>query len=114
MTSVSRHSAQRYNFLGSNDITDYLKGVAILTIYINYFINGYVSREFSGYANGFVALFFILSGYGIFISLSHLSDSNHKNVLYTFFKKRILRIYPIFWIWCIIHGFSNGFIGFCP
>lgn len=95
------------------DLTDYLKGFAITAVYINHFVNGYVSKSFLEYANGFISLFFILSGFGIYTSLSHLSNQDmNSGVVWRFFKKRFLRIYPLFWIWCIIDGFSNGFLGF--
>jgi peptidoglycan/LPS O-acetylase OafA/YrhL len=99
-------------FIVDKKITDYLKGFAILVVYINHFINSYISKEFGGYANGFISIFFILSGYGIFISLTRLSKISSSNFIWVFFKRRFVRIYPLFWIWCILHGFSNGLLGF--
>lgn len=94
------------------EVTDYLKGVAIFAVYSNHFINGYVTHNLKGYANGFISIFFLLSGYGIFNSLKRISERNPDGYLLQFFKKRLFRIYPLFWLWCFIHGFSNGLLGF--
>ena len=87
--------------------TDYLKGVAILTVVLNHFLNEYATHSMGGYANGMMSIFFILSGYGVFFSLSR--DREHyslKHMLGAFWKRRILRIFPLFWIYYLLH---NGF-----
>jgi peptidoglycan/LPS O-acetylase OafA/YrhL len=101
----------QYNSV-DKEITNYLKGFAILTVYLNHVMGSYISGAFVGYANGFISLFFILSGYGIFISLSQRSELDKDRFHLNFFKKRFVRIYPIFWVWCLLNGFSNGVLGF--
>ena len=88
--------------------TDYLRGVAISTVVINHFLNEYVTHSMGGYANGMMSLFFILSGYGIYFSLAREIDNySLQHVIGAFWKRRVLRIYPLFWIYYILHrGFN--------
>lgn len=95
----------------SVDNTDYLKGLAITSVYINHFIGGYVNSSVNGYANGFISIFFLLSGYGVYHSLQGRICID-KGWCSGFYLKRLLRIYPLFWIWCLLNGFSNGILGF--
>ena len=98
--------------MNSREVTNYLKAFAILAVCTNHFINGYIATSLSGYANGFISIFFVLSGYGIYHSLEKHSEKQLPEFLIFFLKKRLMRIYPIFWIWCILHGFPNGILGF--
>jgi len=98
--------------MNSRDATNYLKAVAILTVCANHFINGYITGSFKGYANGFMSIFFLLSGYGIYLSLEKQIDKPLSDFFAFFIKKRLMRIYPLFWIWCILHGFPDGILGF--
>jgi peptidoglycan/LPS O-acetylase OafA/YrhL len=87
----------------SNHETDILKGLAILSVIINHFINNNVdptldSLYLVGYANGIIIIFFILSGYGIYYSLNKSGSKNWKQ----FYLKRFGRIYPIFLVGLII------------
>lgn len=75
--------------------TDFLKGVAIISVLINHYINNYISIRFSEIANGMVSIFFLLSGYGLFYSLSR-KKSNIILFYKGFYLKRILRIYPLY------------------
>ncbi len=93
-------------------ITEYLKGLAILAVFVNHFMNGFVTDSVVGYANGFIAVFFLLSGYGIYLSLERMSSNKDRNLLVRFATRRLVRIYPLFWVWCILHGFTNGWLGF--
>ena len=92
----------------SRQKTDYLKGVAILTVVVNHFVNVYMHDSAGGYANGMISFFFILSGYGLFFSLSRgLQRSSWNQLIVTFWKRRVLRIYPLLWIYLIIeHTFK--------
>lgn len=84
----------------SRQKTDYIKGVAILTVVINHFANVYVTDSAGGYANGMISVFFILSGYGIFFSLSKgLQTYSLNRLIVTYWQKRFLRIYPLLWIY---------------
>lgn len=93
-------------------ITNYLKGISILAVCINHFLNTFTTGSFGGYANGFIAIFFLLSGYGIFHSCVKQGEKPLPEFLLFFFKKRLLRIYPLFWIWYIAAKFPDGIIGF--
>ena len=98
--------------MNNKEITNFLKCVAILVVCGNHFVNYAISKNFMGYANGFISIFFVLSGYGIYLSFEKFEKQTFPSLLSNFFKKRVLRIYPLFWLWCIRHGFSNGLLGF--
>ena len=98
--------------MNNREKTNYLKAFAILAVCTNHFINGYVPVSLGGYANGFISLFFLLSGYGIYHSLNKENDMKLSNLFIPFYARRLMRIYPLFWTWCILHGFSNGLLGF--
>jgi peptidoglycan/LPS O-acetylase OafA/YrhL len=87
----------------SRQVTEYLRGIAILTVVVNHFLNEYVTHSLGGYANGMMSVFFILSGYGIFFSLSRESKKNSlTQLVVTFWRRRMVRIYPLFWIYCLL------------
>lgn len=94
------------------EVTDYLKGIAIMTVWSNHFVNRYVSSDFMGYAYGVIALFFILSGYGIFLSLDNNRSWPFFILEKNFFIKRALRIYPLLLIWYVISGFPETITSF--
>jgi peptidoglycan/LPS O-acetylase OafA/YrhL len=98
--------------MNSRVATNYLKAFAILTVCANHFINVNISDSFKGYANGFMSIFFLLSGYGIYLSLEKQMDKPFPDFFAFFIKKRVMRIYPLFWIWCFLHGFPDGILGF--
>lgn len=80
-----------------------LKGVAITVVLINHYLIMNVTANSAGFANAWIAVFFILSGYGIFHSLERrFSESINKNNLLLFFYHRLIRIFPLLWIaWLI-------------
>lgn len=96
----------------TRDVTDSLKAFAILSVCANHFLNGFVTESLNGYANGFIAIFFVLSGYGTCLSLQAKAGAGVGPALWPFFRKRLTRIYPLFWIWCAVNGFANGLLGF--
>lgn len=75
--------------------------MAILAVLINHYLNLNVSGDYLGYANLWISLFFMVSGYGIYHSLAGLlierKDFNLRNAA-TFYYHRIVRILPLFWI----------------
>lgn len=79
------------------DVTTWLKGVAILSVLTNHFLDVYITKAFSGYANGIISLFFIISGCNMYFSLEQHRHVNLSSVTY-FFLKRFFRIYPLFWL----------------
>lgn len=78
-----------------NTNIDFLKFIAITSVLINHFCNFKIPGQQAGFANGFIALFFIISGY-----LSVLSFKKCENVSWpitiNFFFNKFLRIYPLF------------------
>ena len=84
------------------DITSVLKGFAILAVLINHYVTLYIAPRQTEYANGIIAIFFVLSGYGIFYSLSKY-QSFHLGTLKDFFVKRFIKIYPLYWLSLLIY-----------
>jgi peptidoglycan/LPS O-acetylase OafA/YrhL len=86
--------------LNTRERTVYLKGFAISAVLINHYVNNFISGEFYEYANGIVAIFFILSGYGIFYSIQKdfSSGSSNWRRLLNYYLKRAVRIYPLYWL----------------
>jgi len=81
----------------NRQITSYLKGVAIMAVMVNHYSDIFISRAYGGYANSVIAVFFILSGYGIFQSFEKAPPVSLK-VLGGYFFKRFFRLYPLFWL----------------
>jgi len=79
---------------------DYMRGLTILVVIINHYVNTFISAKYLGFGHTAVGLFFILSGYGIWHSLDrHMKPG--KNIflsIASFYIRRILRIYPLFLI----------------
>jgi peptidoglycan/LPS O-acetylase OafA/YrhL len=105
-------ATQKESSMSRREITTYLKAIAILFVCLNHFVNGYVSDSFKGYGNGFLPIFFILSGFGIHSSLAKGNGKSVMGSLSSFSKKRIVRVYPLYWIWSIINGFPGAILGF--
>jgi peptidoglycan/LPS O-acetylase OafA/YrhL len=96
------------NIMSDNkNLTDFLKGFAILSVLLNHYINIYLSNSFNGMANGFIAMFFILSGYGLFYSFEKQGKLT-KSGLFRYYLKRCLRIYPLFWVSLLIVAYSRN------
>ncbi len=81
--------------------TDYLKGLAILVVMMNHYYNYFFDMGLAGYANGVISVFFILSGYGIYCSLDKRAAPASPRAV-SFFAKRFLRIYPLYWLFLFI------------
>lgn len=86
------------------EVANYLKGLVILTVifahYSQYFLTDHYQIWFVGLAQSLLVLFFILSGYGIYLSLEkRLGDKKRSApALAGFFLSRALRIYPFYWL----------------
>lgn len=84
-----------------------LKGIAIMAVLINHYLNLNVIGDSTEFANAWIAIFFFLSGYGLFLSLDNLN--NKFNNYRLFYIKRIVRIYPLLWLsWFIQMLVTNG------
>ncbi|MEM9004707.1 MAG: acyltransferase [Cyanobacteria bacterium P01_F01_bin.86] len=82
-----------------------LRGIAILAVLINHYVDHYMTLESGGIANIMVSIFFILSGYGISFSLDkRLADGLKLRQILEFYKDRALKIFPLLWIALIIQS----------
>jgi peptidoglycan/LPS O-acetylase OafA/YrhL len=77
--------------------TEFLKGIAIISVLMNHYANFFISGNYEEFANGMISIFFLLSGYGIFHSLSHKKYYDISFLKY-FYTKRIFRIYPLYFL----------------
>lgn len=90
-------------------ICDYIKGVCILIISWHHLVFNNFPKEFSFLGHQFVVFFFIISGYGIYMSLDSDKESK-KNLawLLTYISKRVLRVYPLYWLWiCVSYDWTK-------
>ncbi|EJR71346.1 acyltransferase family protein [Bacillus cereus] len=81
----------------------YFRGIAALLVILHH-ITGIMSLQFNyDYLNGYfnpgwsgVDFFFVLSGF--IISYIHLGDFGKKTELKPFLSKRLIRVYPVYWV----------------
>ena len=92
----------------NRDITDYLRGLGISAVLITHYFGehspDFYSRYMSNYSNAFMAIFFILAGYGAFHSFEKRFSAKDANlrVMGRYFLDRVLRLYPLYWLALII------------
>jgi len=127
MTDLNRSNNSS---LTSLETTNTLKGVAILTVLINHYLNFNVSGDYLGFANLWVSIFFIVSGYGIYLSLERkfIEGCTFRGVL-IFYYHRFVRVFPLLWlalllwnllgnskvsIWMILGIHGEGLFWFIP
>ena len=81
-------------------MTSYLRGMAIIIVLVNHYVNYYLSDQFGGYAYRLVSFFFVLSGFGIYHSLDNAISKGTMNSagLVYYFYKRLIRILPLYWL----------------
>ena len=83
----------------SRDAADYIKGFCIALITWHHLIYNNFPKHFSYLGNEFVSFYFIVSGFGIFFSLNKTFQGQMVSGVLDFYKKRFVRIYPMYWIW---------------
>jgi len=96
--------------LESIDTTNTLKGIAISMVLTNHYLNLNMSGDFGGFADSFIHIFFILSGYGLHHSL-YRRFSKQNNILKSlliFYYERIVRIFPLLWIALFVEKMIRG------
>jgi peptidoglycan/LPS O-acetylase OafA/YrhL len=86
----------------NKELTSFLKGFAILAVITSHFSERFMPHTIRSFGNHFVAIFFILSGYGIYFSLSKNKFKDRKNIV-SFYSRRFARIYPLYWISFILN-----------
>ncbi len=84
--------------------TETLKGLAISFVLINHYLNDNFSGNYGGFANLVISIFFLLSGYGIYLtSNKRFADNNFSwRSLGSFYYDRLIRIFPLFWLALIL------------
>jgi peptidoglycan/LPS O-acetylase OafA/YrhL len=81
------------------ETTDTLKGIAISAVLINHYLNINVSGNQSGFANQWIYLFFVISGYGLSHSLKkRFSAGISLTLLMQYYFSRFIRIFPLLWV----------------
>ncbi|MGE4504432.1 MAG: acyltransferase family protein [Desulfovibrionaceae bacterium] len=73
-----------------------LRGLAILAVVANHYANDYISGPWRDYANGFIGLFFIVSGYLAWYSMAGVAGFTGTRAAAYYFAKKFLRLYPAF------------------
>lgn len=85
--------------ISTRKATDTIKGIAILSVLINHYLMSFTSLKEGGLANTVILVFFLLSGYGISISLHKKNiDTFYFNNWLSFYFNRFIRIFPLYWI----------------
>ena len=95
---------------GTQQTTRSLKGITILVVVINHFMNRYMQEDTEGFAYVMISIFFILSGYGIYGSLHQRFQKTRARTqaLFRFYADRALKIYPLYALALLIEGFVSG------
>lgn len=107
----------------TRSVTNYLKGVVILTVVLahwnNWFGNEEYATDFLVFVADLLVIYFILSGYGIKYSLERrLSGTQTRNkALLKYYIDRGMRLFPLYWLALIIVPLSvpgefEGFLEF--
>ncbi|NDY41351.1 acyltransferase [Dissulfurirhabdus thermomarina] len=79
--------------MDSRRTTDTLKGVAVAAVVANHYLILHLSPRAAGFANAWIAVFFFLSGYGLYHSLARRGGGRWRD----FYVRRLTRIYPLLW-----------------
>jgi len=89
--------------------TNTLKGLAISAVLINHYLNLNIIGNYTGFANLAIAIFFILSGYGLWYSLQRrFGNSFSVRSVLRFYFDRAIRILPLLWLAWIIQTAVTG------
>jgi peptidoglycan/LPS O-acetylase OafA/YrhL len=103
----------RENMKGKNEdttnTTNTLKGIAISAVLMNHYLNLNVSRDYVGFGNLWISVFFILSGYGLSRSLDRRFETTiYSKELFLFYYERFIRIFPLLWLAWFIELIVKG------
>ncbi len=92
--------------------TDTLKGLAILVVIVNHYLKVHVTDTVGGIAYSFLAVFFLVSGYGIYYSLTRRDISaGEPGKLLRFWADRVLRLLPLYYLAILVRDFVLGGFG---
>ncbi len=92
--------------------TDTLKGLAILVVIVNHYLKVHVTDTVGGIAYTFLAVFFLVSGYGIHYSLVR-RDIGFRvpGKVLRFWADRLLRLLPLYYLAILVRDFVLGGFG---
>lgn len=89
-------------------ITNSLKGISIIAVLINHYLNLNVSGEYGSFASIWIVVFFILSGFGLNFSLRRrLNNGIGRQKIVKFYFDRLISIFPLFLIACVVQFFAT-------
>lgn len=97
--------------MDSRAVTSYLRGGAIILVmaihYVGLYAQDYVPFSVNVFTSQIVYFFFVLSGFGIYYSLEKAYEGRNSwgRFLLSFYSKRAIRIYPIFWLALLLTPF---------
>jgi peptidoglycan/LPS O-acetylase OafA/YrhL len=101
------------------EFLDALRGLAILLVIVNHAAGFSGARGVAGYAGAMgaygVQLFFVISAYTIFLTLSRAA-AKEARPLRNFFIRRVLRIVPLYWFGIALYAavYGSGSRGWLP
>lgn len=83
---------------------NYIRGLAVFAVAIGHFSSRFMEHSIPTHPGYLIAFFFIVSGYGIYHSLNNrLAHNGIGHGLISFFSKRALRLFPLYWLWLILN-----------
>ena len=89
--------------------TNTLKGLAIIIVLINHYLNLNVTGNYTGFANLAISIFFVLSGYGLSFSLrKRFGDTFTAKGVFRFYFDRAIRIFPLLWLAWLVQSAVTG------
>lgn len=86
-----------------------LRGVVILLVLIDHYICAFISVHHGVCANGYVGMFFIASGFVTKQSFNRTTSVNTAKFCFSFFAKKVMRIYPLLWIYLAIYSIKEPY-----
>lgn len=92
----------------SSEAVSWTRGVVILIVILDHYLMTRTSLPYRLGSNAFVSFFFLASGFGIWGSLNVVwrDDLLIRSAL-LFVWKRLKRIYPLYWLYVILHVRCN-------
>lgn len=89
--------------------TNTLRGLAIAVVMINHYVLNHVSASVGGIAYTFLAVFFLVSGWGVQISMQRRGmSSDLRGTIFRFWGDRLLRLLPLYYLAIILRDLASG------
>lgn len=91
------------------DVGAILRGIVIVAVLVNHYVDHYVTVYGGGIANVMVTVFFVLSGYGISASLFRRMESHFSlKSLLLFYRVRLTKILPLLGVALCLQSLVTG------